>query len=169
MKKKDSYHHIFDNYISKAPFLSYREDKRLGSLMTTEIISRNSEYSKLLKSYVRISRWRNVLKEVHKWLFFWGVIAAGFVVILTSYRIVSPIIKAKNVSLVIEATPTLITAFVSFISTITAIPLVIAKFLFNTKEDDNIAALITHTQEHDMKGIDFLGSHQDISSGKGTP
>ena len=50
----------------------------------------------------------------------------------------------------------IITALISFISTIIVVPLTIAKFLFNAKEDDNITTLIKHTQEHDVSGINIF-------------
>ena len=58
-----------------------------------------------------------------------------------------------DVKYLIECIPLVISGIVSFVSTIIAIPLTIAKFLFNTQEDDNITNVITHTQDHDTSAL----------------
>ena len=45
-----------------------------------------------------------------------------------------------------------ISCLVSFASVIISIPLIITKYLFSTKEDNNIAKIILHTQKHDLSG-----------------
>ena len=48
------------------------------------------------------------------------------------------------------------TSIVAFISTVIVVPITITRFLFNTREDDNITKLIAHTQDHDSAWKDFL-------------
>lgn len=136
---------------SSSGFYSSDDDK-LGSAVSEQIIERDRNYSKLLKSYLTISRVRNWLKEVHKWILFWGIVIAcvwGFNLI---NRIITPILDSKDVAIVVEGVPVLVTALVAFISAVIGIPMAVVKFLFNTKEDDNITDIIKHTQEHDAAG-----------------
>lgn len=53
---------------------------------------------------------------------------------------------------IIESMPLLITAIVGFVSSIISIPVAITKYLFSTKEDENITQIILHTQDHDTNG-----------------
>ena len=137
-------------------FAWYSSDTEPGKAIETEIKKRDAQYSELLASYVKITGIRNILKEVHKWIFFWVVIiACGFGLSL-AYRAVRPIVNEGDPSLIVEGIPILITSIVAFISTVIAVPLTITNFLFNTKEDDNITDVIKHTQEHDAAGINLL-------------
>lgn len=52
----------------------------------------------------------------------------------------------------------LISSSVSLISIIISIPIIITKYLFNSKEDDNITTIISKTQEHDSLQMNLLSS-----------
>ena len=142
--------------INKNTLLLIDSDNDSGKQIEEEITRRDKEYSDLLESYVRISKIRNVIKEVHKWIFFWLVIVAGIFSLSRAHGVITRILGNDDLSFIVNAIPIIITAFVTSASTIIAIPLAITNFLFNTKEDDNITDIVKHTQEHDATGLDMF-------------
>lgn len=137
-------------------FLNFNSDTDTGKSLEKEIVKRDKRYSELLDNYITVTKRRNCLKEWHKWIFFWlVVIACGFVMVLV-YKTITKIIKSEDYSVIIQSIPVIITAFVSCITSVIAIPLTITRFLFNTNEDDNIAKIIQHMKDHDMAGITLL-------------
>lgn len=137
-------------------FLSFSSDTDTGKSLEKEIVKRDKKYSELLDNYIMITKKRNSIKEWHKWIFFWLVVVSCGVVIFLVYKTISKILKSEDYSVIIQSIPVIITAFVSCVTSVIAIPLTITKFLFNTNEDDNIAKIIQHTQDHDMTGITLL-------------
>lgn len=131
-------------------------DDDSGKSIAEEIVNRDKRYSELLGSYTKVTKVRLVLKEIHKWLFFWMVVAACFCVGRLAYRLIDKVLAAGELQSVIDAVPAILTAFTAFVSTVIVVPMTITKFLFNTKEDDNITSLIQHTQQHDTTNIDML-------------
>lgn len=132
-----------------------------GTKIEKEITYRAHLYSDLLNNYVSTTTSRNRHKETHKWIFFWCVMAV-FVVCLVFICIVTKrFLSIKNEELLVNSIPVLVTAFVSLISTIIILPSTIAKFLFNTKEDEYITSVIVHTQEHDAEGMTLLKNRFD--------
>ena len=131
-------------------------DGDAGSKLEREITARDHMYTTLLYDYVTISRRRNIAKEIHKWIFFWLIVLASVVGFVYIGKIVGRFMALKESEELLASIPVLITSLVSLISTIIVIPATITKFLFNTKEDDNITSVITHTQEHDAAGIKLL-------------
>lgn len=137
-------------------FFDFASDVDSVESLEKEIVKRDKKYTELLKSYVNITQIRNVIKEIHKWLFFW-IIAVSCVIVLTLvYKTITRLLSFEDEAMIFQSIPIFISAFVSCITAVVAIPLTITKFLFNAKEDDNIANIIQHMQEHDMKGIRLL-------------
>lgn len=70
----------------------------------------------------------------------------------------------------VESLPLLVTSMVGFVSAIITIPVTITKYLFSTKEDENITQIILHTQEHDTSGrqwaMDFKKIADDLEGEK---
>ena len=83
------------------------------------------------------------------------VVACCFCLSL-AYRLVRRILAVEDPQFILDSVAVIFAAFPAFVSTVIAVPMAITKFLFNTKEDDNITQLINHTQEHDAAGIDKL-------------
>lgn len=151
---------------SKAKVVSrYSSDYQSPMPFIASGISERTEfYSELLGIYVDISKWRLRLKEIHKWLLFWIMIAFGGIVLWFVYRTISPILSTNDAEKIVSAMPVLITAFVSLLSSSIAIPLAITNFLFNTNEDNNITTIIKHTQEHDADSAKLLLSSRPSAS-----
>lgn len=132
------------------PILS---DADVSVALTTQIAKRDLYYTQLLEHHVGLTHIRGILKEIHKWLFFWLIISAcifGCIIISTT---LNKIFVSEDPQFITSSIPIIITALISFISTIIVIPVTITKFLFNIKEDDNITTLIKHTQDHDTSGM----------------
>lgn len=154
MMSKDEYNREIKRFMKSAKsFLSYYSDDQPGKVIETEIAQRDKKYSALLSSYVQITSVRNVLKEIHKWLFFWLVIIASGICLSLVYNVITSILDSNDPEFIISSIPAIITALVSFVTAIIGIPMTITSFLFNTKEDDNITELIKHTQDHDAGSI----------------
>lgn len=143
-------------YIRGFPLNYTMSDEDVSGTLTTQIAKRDKDYTQLLENHIDLTHARGICKEIHKWLFFWLIISAGIIVIVYTLRIFNKFLAAETLDIIIEAIPILIAALVSIVSTVIAIPLTIANFLFNTKEDDNITTLIQHTQDHDTAGINIF-------------
>lgn len=149
------------DYIKLLPLLNgslslYTSDADPGKQIEEEITKRDKEYSDLLKSYVSISKARNIIREIHKWLFFWIIVIAGYFSFRIAYCVITKIVNSDDLNYIVETIPIVVAAFVSFTATIISIPLAITNFLFNTKEDDNITDIVKHTQEHDAAGLSLF-------------
>lgn len=149
----------FDKYISKyiigypSPMHYAMSDDDVSGTLTTQIAQRDIQYTEILKNHANLIKYRGRCKEVHKWIFFWMITFIGIVSLWYIHKILDRIISVDDIDIIIESIPIIITAGVSFTSTVIAIPLVVANFLFDSKEDDNVTALIKYTQEHDSSGI----------------
>lgn len=158
------------NYRQLAKLISgvlsnFKSDQDLGVRIQKQITERDSLYTSLLSEYSKITKIRNILKETHKWLFFWLVIIASVVGIYSTFTILNRIVKEQDIQIVIDSIPVIITAVVSLVSTVIVVPTTIAKFLFNTNEDDNITKLIKHTQEHDVIGLNLFKEGFGVKNG----
>ena len=126
-------------------------DTDSGKIIETGLASRDTHYTELLENYKRLTRARNVLKEIHKWIFFWLIVVACALVVVFLIHYINDMKNTIN-----EHSVAVVTAIVSLITTVISVPIIITKYLFNTKEDDNIAHIISKTQEHDKAEIELL-------------
>lgn len=153
---KSQYEKIYKTYLKKFPWLQIYSDRDPGDKIGNELENREELYTHILKDYSKITKIRNILKEAHKWVFFWLIIAAGIIIMVLLYSVIDRVLKLENSEQFLEAVPIIITVFVSLITVVIGIPTIIAKFLFNTKEDDNITQTVHHTQDHDYNEITLL-------------
>lgn len=156
---KDIYYHLLSR-VDLANLASFNSDADHSP--EKQFHSRDAAYTRFIGKYVNITLARTIIKELHKWLFFWLVVVAAYFSLKLIYSVIIQILGSDDKEYIISAIPIVITAFVSFISTVITIPRAIAKYLFNTKEDDNFTDIVKHTQEHDASGRDFL----DLSNQK---
>ena len=150
------YYKLHKKYIRGAFLHFTMSDEDVSDSLTTQIAERDMYYTDLLKDHMRLTKIRGNCKEFHKWTFFWILVVACGVGIYYISRVFKAVFSVDDVNVIIDSIPIIITALVSLISTIIAVPVTIAKFLFNTKEDDNITTLIQHTQDHDSSGINLF-------------
>lgn len=152
----------FEKYIAKY-IMGYpstmhyaMSDDDVSGTLTTQIAQRDIQYTEILKNHAALIKKRGICKEIHKWIFFWMIMGIGGCALWFIYKILNKIVSADDINIIVESIPIIITAGVTFISTVIAIPLTIANFLFDTKEDDNVTSLIKYTQEHDVSGINVF-------------
>lgn len=128
------------------------DDKTFRKNTTEQITNRDSKYTELLAHFVLITKIRNGLKEFFKWTFYLAIIGSIIALATITYKIFNKYLSYAEIEQIIESLPLLITSMVGFVSVIITIPVTITKYLFSTKEDDNITEIILHTQEHDVSG-----------------
>ncbi len=151
-----NYNHLHKKYLRGSVLHFTMSDEDVSGSLTTQIAERDKHYTNLLKNHISLTNARGICKEIHKWLFFWILMIACCFGLFYIHKIFQVILSANDITLIINSIPVIITALISLISTIIAVPITITKFLFNTKEDDNITTLIKHTQEHDASGINLF-------------
>ncbi len=134
------------------PIYDSNDDGAFRKKAKHQISIRDEQYTELLCHFVKITKFRNIIKEIFKWLFLLATIVALVLCSVVVFNLFVSVLATNNFDMIIQLIPVLLTAFVGFISTIIVIPTTIAKFLFNTEEDKNITSIIQHTQEHDVDG-----------------
>lgn len=132
------------------------DDKRFRAKTSKEITARDEEYTKLLQHFVLLTRIRNYVKEFFKWTFYLTIIVCMFLVAKVTYQLFNKYITAGTLEQITEAIPLLLTAMGGFISIVIVIPTTITKYLFSTEEDKNITEIISHTQNHDLSGRQWV-------------
>ena len=150
------YNYILSKYLYPELMHGLDSDKTPANILGSQLEERGTLYTTLLKNYTKTTHARNIFKEIHKWLFFWGIIGVGIIVTSLGYQIIKKVLSFEDDRLFIESVPVLITAFVAFLSVVIGVPLTITNFLFNVAEDNNITSTIHDTQLHDFKEIRLL-------------
>lgn len=118
---------------------------------TSSLSKHNKQYTALLKAYVndfiRNSESKKKNKEdlfkIAKNLLIWIPIFSGLFIFLTLICLVFNLID------MVESLPVLFTALTSLLGTFMAVPQMITKYLFNEKEEEHLAAIISKIQEYD--------------------
>lgn len=150
--KYTAYKNVID-FLSNQNIESNTEDDKIFRRNTKEQIEkRDAHYTKLLDHFVNVTKWRNRLKEFFKWSFYVAIISSVVFLSIMMNNLFNKFLEEANIEQIIEFTPVLITSIIGFISVIITIPVTITKYLFSTKEDENITKIILHTQEHDTVG-----------------
>lgn len=145
----------YEDY-DETDFLKTDKIESLETQLEIQIKARDDLYTRLLDDYRKITQTRNNRKELHKWIFFWLIVASGTYLVLCIGEVIHRVLLIEDAQMFISAVPVLITSFVSLLASVVTIPLTVTKFLFNEKEDDNITQTIHKTQEHDKSQIMLL-------------
>ncbi len=160
---------LVEQYINKNKRKNVNDDDNFEKISKKNISDRDDSYTELLKHFVNITRIRNKVKEIHKWIYFW------IIMLLTILFGISIFILLSRISLsdenYISGLIVIISSLVSFTSVIISIPLIITKYLFSSKEDKRIADIILHTQKHDLNGKKIIRHlvGQELDKLKSTP
>lgn len=101
------------------------DDKTFRKNTKEQISHRDEEYTKLLSHFVGVTKVRNILKEFFKWSFYLMIIISILVLTNITYSLFKQYMSSADIEQLLEATPVLITAMVSFVSTIIVIPVTI--------------------------------------------
>lgn len=172
MKTEDKmavYETLF-NMFNNTEHEATEDDKTFRKEATTQITERDKKYTELLNHFVEVTKIRNCLKEIFKWTFYLVIIISIVVLIMITYSLFHKYIYSAKIEQMVESLPLLVTSMVGFVSAIITIPVTITKYLFSTKEDENITQIILHTQEHDTSGrqwaMDFKKIADDLEGKK---
>lgn len=149
---------LVEQYINKNSRANIDSEQDFNKKTKDNISNRDESYTDLLEHFVKITRCRNIIKEIHKWLYFWIIMS---LTILFSYFVLKFLsiinIDDNNIYSVIKV----VSSLISFSSVIIAVPLIITKYLFSSKEYKRIAKIILHTQEHDLNGKRLIQNLKD--------
>ncbi len=154
-KNKDSLRNrelIIQNLASAANVQHIRTDKALLYRSDTSSLSEHNEhYTALLRAYVEDFKENSIKKRNNKdELFGIAKCLLLFVPLLTLiFLIVTLFLFAFKKINFFETLPGLITALVSLLGTYMVIPQMITKYLFNKKEEEHLANIISKIQEYD--------------------
>ncbi len=118
---------------------------------TSSLSAHNDQYTELLKAYVNDFIYNSSKKrenkqklfDVSKKLLFWIPLTT----ILLMFVII--ICLAFDKVNILEALPGLLTALTTLLGTFMIVPQMITKYLFNKKEEENLANIISKIQEYD--------------------
>ncbi|GFH96393.1 hypothetical protein IMSAGC003_02949 [Lachnospiraceae bacterium] len=118
---------------------------------TSSLSKHNTQYTTLLKAYVKDFKKNSKNKrknkedlfKIAKKLLIWTPIVSGFFILLTLGCLVFNLIS------VVETLPILFTSLTSLLGTFMVVPQMITKYLFNKKEEENLAAIISKIQKYD--------------------
>lgn len=131
------------------------------SISTSEEYKKHTEkYTKLLKNYIKHTKNSNKIKNDYKKIFFWIIIAImatlaiAFVVLLCNALGIIKDLSIEEKPIPTESIIGLVTAiissFITMLVSLFKLPEIIAKYLFNLKEDENMAKIIGHIQTYDI-------------------
>lgn len=140
------------------------DEKTFSENTTAEILKRDEQYSRLLEHFVKVTKVRNIIKEIFKWIFFCIVIGSLIAFIVIVFQLFNKILNNSSMQEITTLLPLVTSAIIGFSSAVIAVPITIAKYLFSTKEDDNITSIISHTQDHDIHGRKWITDSQNSES-----
>ena len=115
------------------------------------MIDHSKKYTDILGVFIKNSKNTSRQKLMFKCVFFYFSLASlGLITLL--FIVLSIILMIKNTNEVnISVLSTLGTTFVSLLSMYLIIPKIIAKYLFNRKEDENMITIIKSIQRYDER------------------
>lgn len=114
-----------------------------------QISARGHSYEQLLNNYVELSKSRNDRKEDKKDDFY-ILIKAVLIISGAFFFIFLMRVVCLPVDDMIKLLPTSVAAMVAFLGEFISLPTIIAKYLFNNDEDNNMTEIIKHTQDFDI-------------------
>lgn len=117
----------------------------------SSLFKHNEQYTLLLKSYVKdyINNSKNKFEskkdfyKIAKWLLI------GVTSFTALFMIATLVCLALGIIDVLESLPGLFAILTSLVGTFMVIPKMITKYLFNKKEEDHLAEIISKIQEYD--------------------
>lgn len=140
---------LVEQYINKNSRKNIDYEGNFETISKKNISNRDDSYTALLEHFVSITKRRNFLKELHKWIYFWIIMILTILFSITIFIFLNKISRNDNNLYNLIA---IVSSLISFSSVIISIPLIITKYLFSSKEDKRIASIILHTQKHDLNG-----------------
>lgn len=127
--------------------------------LSTEALKHSKSYSELLSTYVKATKRNSYIKDILKVLFFIITIGTLVAIVIIFYNTLNysfDFFKAtqniNEISLeaILSVVTVLLPAISSLIVAFIKIPEIIAKYLFNIKEDTYMNSIIKNIQDHDQ-------------------
>lgn len=146
-----------------------------NSVSYNEILRHTQSYSDLLKNYVGKSKFNSCLKIIFKIIFFafsmyiWCYMIKIF---NRSFAFAFSIIDSSNslsfMNICISLLGTMLPSLISLITSFIVIPEIIAKYLFDTGEENSLIEIIKSLQSYDYKVYKEklkyeLGAHEQVN------
>lgn len=140
---------------NKHRMIYIRDDKDLLASDKNYLRGNNDHYSALLEAYVNNAIKNNKQKVIFKWIF---LILAVIVIVSTlggifwGLYIINKLTSSENSRLgitIANCITAVLTAIVPFITVMYVIPEIIAKYLFNTEDEKNMAEIVKSIQDYD--------------------
>lgn len=155
MKSKDTTNNkkAFGNIIDNIFNILKNDDTQ-----SAEALKHSKSYSLLLKTYVQTTETSAKIKNILKCLFFiitmGTMVAVVFFFYYTLRFVISSFNKIDNINnisleMILSMATIILPAISSLIVAFIKIPEIIAKYLFNTQEDDNMNKIIKNIQDYD--------------------
>lgn len=176
LPKEDSYLSDSDFEAVKSEYESSSKKRTLYSdefLYATidQIKIRDVLYRRLLDDYVKYAHLRNSAKTRQRndfYVFVKNILkVSGFFFSVFTIRVI--LSSAKEMEALL---PLIITGFITFFAEFVSLLAIIARHLFDNKEDDNITKIINHTQDFDASGREYvnrrLSENQETDNKKST-
>ena len=125
---------------------------------SVEILKHSQNYSNLLDIYVDSARQNMIMKKCFKIIFFIVTMCSLVAVVIFFFITLGYAFKSfnkfedlngVNLEAVLSILTVVIPAISSLIVAFIKIPEIIAQYLFNTKEDDNMNSIIKNIQDYD--------------------
>lgn len=122
-------------------------------------LKRNQKYNELIEAYRTSYEQRHITKNKLKKQFFWIIMPIYMIVVVVALFILVAALFINNVGLGI-----ILSAVTTLLTTIIAIPTIIANYLFPKKEDDNLLEMIGLMSNFDNKYYDRISRAKEISN-----
>lgn len=125
---------------------------------TTNLSAHNKQYTLLLQSYINYFNVTSKDKRKNKKILFTisMILLVGIPVVTILIMLIILYCLATDKIDVFESLPELIATLLTLFGTFIIIPKMITKYLFNKKEDDHLANIISKIQEYDKNIRDGL-------------
>ena len=144
--------------ISGMPKVLESDEALLHQSDTSNLSAHNYQYTELLKAYVlefkKNSSYKRKNKQelfkIAKRLLFWTPVVTIIFLFTSLYCLATGKVD------VLESLPGLFTALATLLGTFMIVPKIITKYLYNKKEDDHLADIISKIQEYDRNIRDGL-------------
>lgn len=120
------------------------------------MLDHSREYTDLLKEYIENSKKTSVQKKLFKSVFFWVSVSTLCLSFLLFAGICIYFSLQDFSEIDIEGISGLISSLIGLLSLYIIIPKIIAKYLFNVKEDKHMAKIVKSVQKYDAKVFENL-------------
>ncbi len=156
-KKDDSSEYI--RVIASNNSTRVKNDADLANIDRGSMKKHSGEYDKLLSAYTsHIEKTLNSKRNMKLWFYVISIIVMFLSTVILIICVIYTISSIHNSSLgFLDYIPSCVTALSSFLTVYIVIPKIIAKYLFNSHEENVMKDIVTSIQEYDKQIRKKLG------------